>query len=211
VLVAVFIMCGLNVVMFMWMGAPIAVAHERTVFKRDAQLRELKRMNAMMGVETPQGAHLSTRDLFWNIVRDSKSTLVGAAFVEACLAFVLFFPLRELLARPEPDLTALVALTAALGVAPVYVIISLLVRAWRGGGRAEEFARVELAYRHALRDHEQLMGGLVLDEHVGGSGGELTVQAEAGGLEVREQVVLDVDGADEVGVSEVAARHEVTR
>ncbi len=58
-------------------------------------------------------------------------------------------------------------------------------------------AHAEKVYRRALEDRSQLAGGLVLDEHVGASGGELTVQAEVGGLEVHDEVALDLEAREE--------------
>ncbi len=56
-------------------------------------------------------------------------------------------------------------------------------------------ARAERAYREAVKDREQLAGGLVLDEHVSShAGGELTVQRQVGALEIHEQVALDLEG-----------------
>ncbi len=57
------------------------------------------------------------------------------------------------------------------------------------GAMAEEHAKK--AYRESAGDREQLAGGLVLDEHAARAGGGLTVQQDAGGLEVHEEVVLD--------------------
>ncbi len=72
-------------------------------------------------------------------------------------------------------------------------------------------ARAERAYREAVKDREQLAGGLVLDEHARQVGGELTMQQEVGGLEVHEEVAFGFGAEDEAEEAVLEEAAEATR
>jgi hypothetical protein len=152
---------------------------------------------------------LSLNDKIRRVVWDSKGMLASAAALEFFFAMPLLMGILRGF-RFEHPFNVVVYLAMALPV-PLYVLWKLRMNLHFDDMGALDGVRAERAYREAIKDREELAGGLALDEHARREGGELTVQAEVGGLEVHEQVVLDVDGADEVGVDEVTSRHEVAR
>ena len=67
------------------------------------------------------------------------------------------------------------------------------------------------AHELKSKSKEELVGGLVLDEHARQVGGELTVQQDAGGLAVHSEVVLNLEAVEEsvdhaAGVESVVAK-----
>ena len=91
---------------------------------------------------------------------------------------------------------------------PAYIVFSMVADLNDVGSSSVATARAERAYKQAIEDKEGLAGGLALDEHARREGGELTMQQEAGGLAVREEVAFDFaeERAEVAAEQEVAAR-----
>jgi hypothetical protein len=145
---------------------------------------------------------LSLNDKIRRVVWDSKGMLASAAALEFFFAMPLLMGILRGF-RFEHPFNVVVYLAMALPV-PLYVLWKLRMNL-HFDADALDTVRAERAYREAIKDREELAGGLALDEHARREGGELTVQAEAGGLEVREEVTLGLDAVGEETSREVSA------
>ncbi len=132
---------------------------------------------------------LTTKEKLSRATRESKVTLV----MDVCIgiACALPFVLHMTPLSPGTDGWRLLGCFVLVWVGPLCVFQTLRMHMVKDvrGAMAEEHAKK--AYREAVKDREQLAGGLVLDEHAARVGGGLTEQQDAGGLEVHEEVVLD--------------------
>ncbi len=183
--------------------------------RREVRRRTLEAATEQLGSTPPDEIELSSQERFAQLIKDSSPALLAGALFEAFLLspFLLnAWFLYELDGSYSWSVVMFILMLALL--IPVFASWSL----WRDS-RSEETsssatARAERAYREAVKDHEQLAGGLALDEHARQAGGDLTVQQEAGGLEVHEEVALGFDVADEEAEatsSEVASTASVGR
>jgi hypothetical protein len=164
--------------------------------RQDAMHRRdvLVKMSVSEEIEVPFGLRLE------HAARASVGTLVAVGCVEVFIVGVLAYNAHDF---TYGNVSAK-ATTAAffLSVLPAWTAFALWRQATTKGTASNARARVEHAYREAVVDREQLAGGLEIDARAGGSGGELTVQAEAGGLEVREEVALGSVGIEGARVGE---------
>ena len=145
---------------------------------------------------------LSLWDKIKRVVWDSKGLFAFAALIE----FFLSLPLIGLIMSGDLSnpFNVVLGLAFALPV-PLYVLWKLRMNLHFDDTGSLEAMRAERAYREAVKDRAELAGGLALDEHARQVGGELTMQQEAGGLEVHDEVALDFEEEH----AEVAAEQEV--
>ncbi len=148
----------------------------------------IEQMGVDEDVKVPVGLRLK------HAVRASAGTLFVAGLVEAFILGVIAYNEHEF-TFGNVEAKVMVSAVFLLSI-PLWAAVSLWKDVTTPRKASNARARVEYAYRAAVVDKEDLAGGLVLDAHVR-SGGELTVQQEAGGLEVHEEVVLDLDALEE--------------
>jgi hypothetical protein len=172
---------------------PASVWQEYTESKRAKRRRELIRAAARSGVLPSQATR---EERLRQLLSDSSGTLLAAALVEALL--IAPFALNPgMLLRYGGTIDwgfTIFALFVVLPL-PLYIVYSLRADLNDVGSSSVATARAERAFREATRDKGGLQGSLVLDEHARQVGGELTMQVNAGGLEVHEEVALGLDGA----------------
>ncbi len=179
-----------------------AAVQERVMESRRAKRRaELTRAAAKSGVRPSQTTR-GERVRQW--VSDSLRNLVGAAIIEAIVVTPFALNTHKFFYYGSIDWSFVAFAATMILLLPLYIAYSFWSDLRNTESSTVAMARAERAYREATKGKEDLSGALVLDEHASRQvGGELTVQQEAGGLEVHEEVALGLDegsthAADEV-------------
>ncbi len=175
---------------------PASVWEEHVEGKREAKRHAFEEAAAKLGAPAPEEVSLTPREKLARVLHDSRRPLVATAVLEVVVALP-FVTHPEVLRAADGgfDTFMTAVMLAMVTPIPLYTAFSLLVDAFSDDTSSAADARAERAYREAVKDREQLAGGLVLDEHVSShAGGELTVQRQVGALEIHEQVALDLEG-----------------
>ncbi len=189
ILMILVVVAAISALMF-----PASVLDEVNGSREAVRQRELLDAIARVGADAPAPSDRVRVRGLRHLVLDSSATVLVAAFIEVAVFLPIVAYLAMIPDRPIMYSFALIsAATFAVAFPVCIIVMNLFVEEDELAG-ATGTARVERAYREAVEDRSQLAGGLALDEHVGASGGgALTVQAEAGGLEVHDEVALDLD------------------
>jgi hypothetical protein len=177
--------------------------HRRS--RQDADLERLAHHTERVGGPAPEEYDTTFGERLVQVAREVSGVLIGAGLVEAFFIWSWSSHVRRF--NESGDWGYLWDYAFITSLIPVAGAIVLTRRASSTSSPAAQAVQVRRAYREAVKDKEQLAGGLVLDEHARQVGGELTMRQEVGGLEVHEDVALGLDATNEQAeaVSEAAS------
>jgi hypothetical protein len=187
---------------------PASAWEEHVEGKREARRHELEDAVARLGEVAPEEVSLTPWEKLRRVLYDSRKTLLAAVVLEVLVALP-FVTYPEVLRADGGGYDAFMTAVMFAMVAPIplYTAFSLLVDAFSEDTISAADERAERAYREAVKDKGQLVGGLELDEHARRAGGELTVKEQAGGLAIHEEVTLGFDAVDEVAEEDASRGH----
>ena len=186
---------------------PVRVWEEQLASKNRARLEEVQTAIARIGGSGAEEVEPTLGDRLEQVLNAQRLGLGMAAVLEVLVVFVALAFAQKV----EADASALPTFLWVVGIIPALVCVMLGKEVWRKDPTTMASARAERRLREAVKSKEELVGGLVLDEHARQVGGELTVQQDAGGLAVHSEVVLNLEAVEEsvdhaAGVESVVAK-----
>ncbi len=190
---------------------PVRVWEERQELQRQVRLADVHLALERLGEDAPAGIEPTRGEKLRQVLYDQRLGLAMGGLLELIPLAIVGESLSNATAADLfnwANLRFFVAYGVVVSFIPATAAYAIWKEMRRGESKTMETARAERRLREAVKDHAQLAGGLVLDEHASGRvGGELTMRQEVGGLEVHEEVALGLDEA-EASVAEAVVESE---
>ena len=184
---------------------PLVVWDERLTSKNRVRLEEVQGAIARIGDSGVEEIEPTWDDRLEQVLHEERLNLGIMVVLEACVVYAAI----SLAQTFELDASYFPLFLGVVGTIPTIVGVTIGLQVWRTKPTTMASARAERQLREAVKSKEELVGGLVLDEHAR-TGGELTMRQEVGGLAMHEEVALGLDVADEVDASVVGIAEEAT-
>ncbi len=191
-------------------AALVSLGRERVVARQRERRAEIEGALDKVGVPDGPPPEVGFGERVRRLVSDNAHVFAGVVGVQIGVGHRVLLDLWGGWGEGTLDAAGVALAVFVLVPLPIY-LARLLWSETKEHSENAAATRAERLLERATQDRAQAVGGLELDAQAPGSGGGLTVRAEAGSVQVHEEVLLGFDEVAEDRAQEASVQEEVAR